>query len=89
MIRNMTGILTACALAAMLQSVSADDQVERIIDHGADGHIAFYTVYCKDGQRGHVQVNSKSRRTCAGNSEHKSRCRKAWTIREAAAKACR
>ncbi len=83
----------AFAPPAMSQStlkVDEDSPVRRIKIIGEDGGM-FYTVDCKNRQRGSVTVTGNPAQTCATrkHGDGKKQCRAAWLIESAAEFVCR
>jgi len=83
----LCGALCAGVLGAM--SVQADDGVVRVIDRGRDGDTNFYQVMCTSGARATVTVTDSPAQACTQGLDGKQRCSAKWTIREAAAQACK
>lgn len=59
-----------------------------IIDRGVDGGVRYYNVQCTAGNPGTMTVNVKSREICVQPYAQARQCSPAWTLNDAAARAC-
>lgn len=58
-------------------------------NYGDDGGEVYYQVTCSDNTQGSVIVRSSPKQICALPAHGKETCRAIWTVKEAAAKACK
>jgi hypothetical protein len=58
-------------------------------NYGNDGDEVYYQVTCSDNTQGSVIVKSNPKQICALPAFGKETCRAVWTVKEAAAKACK
>ena len=82
-----TALLGSAALLA--GAVHADDGVVRVLDGSRDGDVTYYTVMCKNGNNGTVTVIDTPPQACAQSLGRDRKCNAKWTLREAAAEACK
>ena len=57
--------------------------------YGDDGSETYYQVTCSDNTQGSVIVKSEPKEICALPAYGEATCKKAWTVKQAAAKACK
>jgi hypothetical protein len=90
--RQMTKRLKMALLAAgfgvfALPAMAAEPV--SIGDYGSDGNETYYQVTCSDNTQASVVVREKPKQVCAVPAYGDETCKAHWTVKEAAAKACK
>ena len=88
MSKRLKMALLAAGLGAFALPVMAAEPVS-VGKYGDDGDETYYQVTCSDNTQGSVIVKSEPKEICALPAYGKETCKAAWTVKEAAAKACK
>lgn len=81
---------TGLVLAMICSAPSSAQETLRVIDHGTDGDVRYYTVICPSGQRTSMSDYYVENKVCTMLVNGKEEvCRKDWDIDDAAKEACK
>lgn len=81
--------ITSLAIA-LFSSASPAQETLRVIDHGTDGDVRYYSVICPSGQRSSISDYYEENRVCTMLVNGKKEvCRKEWDVDSAAKEACK
>ena len=85
------GLTLAALLPVWAQQPPSSElnAVVRIVERGADGDAVYYVARCRDGSSASLALDHVKDELCAQPKGAAKRCRRDWSLAEAAAFACR
>ena len=86
--KRLTTALLLTGLGVFALPVMAAEPVS-VGNYGDDGGEVYYQVTCSDNTQGSVIVKSDPKEICALPAYGQATCKARWTVKQAAAKACK
>ena len=88
----LVALAAACLTAGPLAVAQEEDNVRRLDRQGKDGDHTYWQVRCNDGKKASVVINDVTLELCAMPLGKEPKCAEndqVWTVKKAAAFACR